>query len=35
MQDYFRCDEGFEARAEAVATKSCKKLVDIHYEVRL
>jgi hypothetical protein len=36
MQDYFRCEEGFEARAEAVATKSCKKLVvDIHYEACL
>jgi hypothetical protein len=36
MQDYFRCDEGFEARAEAVATKFYKKLVvDIHYEARL
>jgi hypothetical protein len=36
MQDYFRCEEGFKARAEAVATKSYKKLVvDIHYEACL
>jgi hypothetical protein len=34
MQLYYRCEEGFEARAEAVLTKACKKLVvDIHYEV--
>jgi hypothetical protein len=33
MQLYYRCDEGFEARAKAVLTKACKKLVvDIHYE---
>jgi hypothetical protein len=36
MQDYFRCEERFEARAEPVATKSCKKLiVDMHYEAHL
>jgi hypothetical protein len=29
MQDFFRC----EARADVVATMSCKKLVvDMHYE---
>jgi hypothetical protein len=27
MQLYYRCEEGFEARAEAVLTKACKKLV--------
>jgi hypothetical protein len=33
MQLYYKCKEGFEARAEAVLTKACKKLiVDIHYE---
>jgi hypothetical protein len=32
----FRCEEGFEASAEVVATKSYKKLiVDMHYEARL
>jgi predicted nucleotidyltransferase len=36
MQLYYRRDEGFEARAEAVLTKACKKLVvDIHYEARV
>jgi hypothetical protein len=36
MQDFFRCQEGFEARADLVATKCCKKLVvDIHYETRI
>jgi hypothetical protein len=36
MQLYFRCEEGFEVRAEAVLTKACQKLVvDIHYEARV
>jgi hypothetical protein len=36
MQLYYRCEEGFEARAEVVLTKACKKLVvDIHYEARV
>lgn len=36
MQTYFRCDEGFEARADQVATKACKKLItDMHHEVRV
>jgi hypothetical protein len=36
MQLYYRCEEGFKARAEAVLTKACKKLiVDIHYEARV
>ena len=36
MQTYYRCDEGFEARAEQVTTKACKKLVsNIHHEVRI
>ena len=25
MQDFFRCQDGHEARADAVATKCCKK----------
>jgi hypothetical protein len=36
MQLYYRCEKGFEARAEAVLTKACKKLVvDIHYEAHV
>jgi hypothetical protein len=36
MQTYFRCEERFEARAEQVTTKACKKLVtDMHHEVRI
>jgi hypothetical protein len=36
MQLYYRCEEGFEVRAEAVLTKACKKLiVDIHYEAHV
>jgi hypothetical protein len=33
MQDFFRCEAGFEARADVVAIASCKKLVvDMHNE---
>ena len=36
MQDFFRCQDGHEAREDAVATKCCKKLiVDMHYEARI
>ena len=36
MQTYYRCEEGFEARAEQVTTKACKKLVtDMHHEARI
>jgi hypothetical protein len=36
MQDFFRCEAGYEARADVVATTSCKKLaVDMHYEARI
>lgn len=36
MQSYFRCAEGFEARADQAATKACKKLVtDMLHEVRI
>ena len=36
MQDFFRCQEGYEHRADAVATRCCKKLiVDMHYEARI
>ena len=36
MQDFFRCQDGFEGRADVVATKRCKRLVvDMHYEARI
>ena len=36
MQDFFRCEEGYEAKADAVADKAAKKLVkDMHYEARI
>jgi hypothetical protein len=36
MHDFFRCDAGYEARADVVATTSCKKpVVDMHYEARI
>jgi hypothetical protein len=36
MQDFFRCQPGYEARADVEATTSCKKLVmDMHYEARI
>ena len=35
MQDFFLCQEGYEARAARVAHKACYKLVkDMHYEAR-
>jgi hypothetical protein len=36
MQDFFKCEDGYEARADVVATTSCKKLVmDMNYEARM
>jgi len=36
MQTYYRCEDGFEARAEQVTTKAYKKLItDMHHEVRI
>ena len=36
MQDFFRCQEGYEDRVDAVAIRCCKKLVvDMHYEARI
>ena len=36
MQTYYRCEVGFEARAEQVTTKACKKLVtDMRHEARI
>jgi hypothetical protein len=36
MQNYYRCETGYEARADVVATTNCKKLVvDMHYEAQI
>ena len=36
MQDFFRCKEGYEAKANAVVDKAAKKLIkDMHYEARI
>jgi hypothetical protein len=36
MQDFFRCEQGFELQATRVAQKACHKLVkDMHYEARI
>ena len=36
MQDFFRCEEGYEAKADAVADKAAKKLAkDLHYEAHI
>ena len=36
MQDFYRCDEGYEERAAIVADNRCVKLVkDIHYEAQV
>jgi hypothetical protein len=36
MQNFFRCEEGYEERAVEMAHKACKKLVkDMHYEARV
>ena len=36
MQDYYRCELGYEAMAAQVADTTCRKLVkDMHYEVRV
>lgn len=36
MQDFYRCQEGFEAKAKAVCDVAAKKLVkDMHYEARI
>jgi hypothetical protein len=33
MQNFFRCEARYEARADVVATMSCKRfVVDMHYE---
>ena len=36
MQDFYRCEPGYEAIAAQVADIACRKLVkDMHYEVRV
>ena len=36
MQDYYRCEPGYEAMAAQVADTACHKLVkDMHYEARV
>jgi hypothetical protein len=36
MQDFFRCEAGYEARKNVVATTSYKKpVVDMHYEAQI
>ena len=36
MQDFYRCDEGYEERAAIVADNRCVKLVkDMHYEAQV
>ena len=36
MQDFYRCQEGFEAMAKAISDVATKKLVkDMHYEARI
>ncbi|XP_072149395.1 uncharacterized protein [Setaria viridis] len=36
LWDFFRCQEGYEVRANAVADKAAKKLIrDMHYEARV
>ena len=36
MQDFFRCEEGYQERAAVVLAKACKKrITDMHYEARV
>ena len=36
MQDFFRCEEGYEAKTDVLADKAAKKLIkDMHYEARI
>ena len=36
MQDFYRCEAGYEDRANQVANKACFKLVkDMHYEAHI
>ena len=36
MQDFYRCQEGYEAKAASISEEATKKLVkDMHYEARV
>ena len=36
MQDFYRCQEGYEAKAASISKEAVKKLVkDMHYEARV
>jgi len=36
MQDFYICQEGFDAKAKSVSEQAAKKLVrDMHYETRV
>lgn len=36
MQDFFRCEEGYDQMADQTARSVCRKLVkDMHYEARV
>jgi len=36
MQDFFRCEKGYEAKVDAVADKAAKKVIkDMHYKARI
>ena len=36
MQDFYRCQEGFLAKAKSISELAAKKLVkDMHYEARI
>ena len=36
MQDFFRYEEGYKAKADVVVDKAAKKLIkDMHYEARI
>ena len=36
MRDFYRCQEGYEAKAASISEEAAKKLVkDMHYEARV
>ena len=36
MQDFYRCQEGYEAQATSISEEAAKKLAkDMHYEARV
>jgi hypothetical protein len=32
MQDFYKCEPGYEAKANVVATTCCKKLIEAHIQ---